>query len=507
VTGEPEQPDRRWWTLGAVCVATFMLLLDITIVNVALPDIARDLRSSFSDLQWVIDAYALSLAALLLTAGSLADLFGRRLLFAAGLGLFTAASLLCALASSPLFLELARALQGIGAAAMFATSLALLAATFQGRERGTAFGVWGATTGAAVAVGPLVGGVLTESVGWQSIFLINVPIGIGAIAVTLTRVAESRDPDAAGVDWAGLVTFSGGLFLLIFALVRGNAEGWGSPLIVSFLIGAVVLLCGFVVVERRQARPMFDLTLLRKPAFAGASIAAFALSASLFSMFLYMTLYIQNALGYSPLQAGLRFLPTTLLSFFVAPIAGKLSARFPVRIMIGAGLGLVGIGLLLMARVDADSAWTVLLPGFLFAGVGTGLVNPPLASTAVGVVPPQRAGMGSGINSTFRQIGIATGIAGLGALFQQLLQHRATGALARVPAEVLATGSPGVAGPSAAARHAYLGVFTGALNDLFLVAGAVAIVGGVLSAVLIRRRDFIAAQERPRGAEPAAEAR
>jgi EmrB/QacA subfamily drug resistance transporter len=501
-----EQPDRRWWTLGAVCVATFMLLLDITIVNVALPDIARDLRSSFSDLQWVIDAYALSLAALLLTAGSLADLLGRRLIFALGLGLFTAASLLCALASSPLFLELARAVQGVGAAAMFATSLALLAATFQGRERGTAFGVWGATTGAAVAVGPLVGGVLTESVGWQSIFLINVPIGIGAIVATLTRVAESRDPDAAGVDWAGLVTFSGGLFLLVFALVRGNAEGWGSPLIVSFLVGAVVLLCAFVVVERRQARPMFDLTLLRKPAFAGASIAAFALSASLFSMFLYMTLYIQNALGYSPLQAGLRFLPTTLLSFFVAPIAGKLSARFPVRIMIGVGLGLVGIGLILMARLNADSGWTALLAGFLFAGVGTGLVNPPLASTAVGVVPPQRAGMGSGINSTFRQIGIATGIAGLGALFQQLLQHRATGALARVPADVLATGSPRVAGPSGAAQHAYLELFTGALNDLFLVAAGVAIVGGVLSAVLIRRRDFIAAQERPPAAAPPAEA-
>jgi EmrB/QacA subfamily drug resistance transporter len=498
-----EPHDRRWWTLGAVCVATFMLLLDITIVNVALPDIARDLRSSFSDLQWVIDAYALSLAALLLTAGSLADLFGRRLLFTAGLGLFTAASLLCALASSPLFLELARALQGIGAAAMFATSLALLAATFQGRERGTAFGVWGATTGAAVAVGPLVGGLLTESVGWESIFLINVPIGIGAIAATLARVDESSDPDAAGVDWAGLVTFSAGLFLLVFALVRGNAEGWGSPLIVSFLIGAVVLLCAFVVVERRQARPMFDLTLLRKPAFTGASIAAFALSASLFSMFLYMTLYIQNSLGYSPLQAGLRFLPTTLLSFFVAPIAGKLSARFPVRLMIGVGLGLVGVGLILMARLDADSEWTVLLPGFLFAGVGVGLINPPLASTAVGVVPPQRAGMGSGINSTFRQIGIATGIAGLGALFQQLLENKVTGALARVPAEVLATGSPRVAGPSPAAQHAYLEAFTSALNDLFLVAAAVAIVGGVLSAVLIRRRDFIAAQERPRVAQPA----
>ena len=495
--------DRRWWTLGAVCVATFMLLLDITIVNVALPDIARDLRSSFSDLQWVIDAYALSLAALLLTAGSLADLLGRRLVFAIGLGLFTAASLLCALASSPLFLELARAVQGVGAAAMFATSLALLAATFQGRERGTAFGVWGATTGAAVAVGPLIGGLLTETVGWQSIFLINVPIGIGAIAVTLTRVDESRDPDAAGVDWAGLVTFSSGLFLLIFALVRGNPEGWGSPLIVSFLVGAVVLLCAFVVVERRQARPMFDLTLLRKPAFTGASIAAFALSASLFSMFLYLTLDIQNALGYSPLQAGLRFLPVTLLSFFVAPIAGKLSARFPVRLMIGVGLGLVGVGLILMARLDADSEWTALLPGFLFAGVGVGLINPPLASTAVGVVPPQRAGMGSGINSTFRQIGIATGIAGLGALFQQLLENKVTGPLARVPADVLATGNPRVAGPSPAAQHAYLAAFTSALNDLFLVAAGVAIVGGVLSAVLIRRRDFIAVQERPPGAQPA----
>jgi EmrB/QacA subfamily drug resistance transporter len=507
MTDTSEQPDRRWWTLGAVCVATFMLLLDITIVNVALPDIARDLRSSFSDLQWVIDAYALSLAALLLTAGSLADLFGRRLLFVAGLGIFTAASLLCALASSPLFLELARALQGVGAAAMFATSLALLAATFQGRERGTAFGVWGATTGAAVAVGPLVGGLLTETVGWESIFLINVPIGIGAIAVTLARVAESRDPDAAGVDWAGLVTFSTGLFLLIFALVRGNPEGWGSPLIVGFLVGAVVLLCAFVVVERLQARPMFDLTLLRKPAFAGASIAAFAMSASLFSMFLYLTLYIQNALGYSPLEAGLRFLPVTLLSFFVAPIAGKLSARFPVRLLIGAGLGLVGLGLVLMARVDADSEWTVLLPGFILAGIGVGLVNPPLASTAVGVVPPARAGMGSGINSTFRQVGIATGIAGLGALFQQLIESKVSGALARVPAEVLATGSPRVVGPSPAAQHAYLEAFTSALNDLFLVAAAVALVGGVLSAVLIRRRDFIAAQERPRAPAPAAEAR
>jgi EmrB/QacA subfamily drug resistance transporter len=492
-----EHPEDRWWTLGAVCVATFMLLLDITIVNVALPAIADSLHSSFTDLQWVIDAYALSLAALLLTWGSTSDRVGRRAIFVVGLGLFTLSSLACGLAWSPLVLNIARALQGIGGAAMFATSLALLAAAFQGRERGTAFGVWGATTGAAVAVGPLVGGLLTDTIGWESIFFINVPIGIGAIWIALRRVGESRDPDAGPIDWLGLVTFSGGLFLLIFALVRGNAEGWGSTLIVSFLIGAAALLALFVVVEARGRSPMFDLSLFRKPAFGGASIAAFALSASMFSMFLYLTLYIQNSLGYTPLQAGLRFLPVSLLSFCVAPVAGKLSARVPVRALIGSGLALVGAGLLLMRGLDASSGWTALLAGFIVAGVGIGLTNPPLASTAIGVVPPPRAGMGSGINSTFRQLGIATGTAGLGALFQHLLTDRAQGPLARIPGEVLATGNARAAGP--AGREAYLSLFTGALNDLFLVAAIVAFAGAALSFALIRSRDFQAA---PAGGRP-----
>src|ERR671928_283187 len=234
--------DRRWWTLGAVCVATFMLLLDITVVNVALPDIARDLHSSFSDLQWVVDAYALSLASLMLTAGSLADLLGRRTVFIAGLGLFTLASLLCGLAATPLQLNLARALQGVGGAAMFATSLALIAQSFHGRDRGTAFGIWGATIGAAVAVGPLVGGALTEGIAWEAIFFVNIPIGAAAVLLALRFVVNVRDPDATGVDWAGLVTFSSGLFFLVFALVRGNVEGWGSTLIVSFLVSAAVLL-------------------------------------------------------------------------------------------------------------------------------------------------------------------------------------------------------------------------------------------------------------------------
>jgi EmrB/QacA subfamily drug resistance transporter len=489
--------DRKWWTLAAVCVATFMLLIDITIVNVALPDIREALNSSFSDLQWVIDAYALTLAAFLLTWGTTSDRLGRRVIFVVGLAIFVAASLGCALSTSPLFLNLARGVQGIGGAAMFATSLALLASAFHGRERGTAIGIWGATIGAAVAIGPLIGGVLTESVGWESIFYINIPIGLGAIYIALTRVAESRDPNAGPTDWAGLVTFSGGLFLLIFALVRGNPEGWGSPLIVAFLIGAGILLVAFVIIEARIRYPMFDLELFRVPTFGGASIAAFVLSAGMFSMFLYLTLYIQNGLGYSPLQAGLRFLPLSLLSFVVAPIAGRLSARVPIRALIGGGLVLCGIALLLMRGLNASSSWTALLAGFCVAGVGIGLVNAPLASTAVSVVPPARAGMGSGINSTFRQIGIATGTAGLGALFQELLGSRATGRLANVPAEVLAQGRPDVAGPGG--REAYLSLFTGALNDVFLVGAIVAFAGAVLSFALIRGQDFIASQAEPAG--------
>jgi EmrB/QacA subfamily drug resistance transporter len=497
-----ETDQNKWWTLTAVCVATFMLLIDITIVNVALPDIRNALGSSFSDLQWVVDAYALTLAAFLLTWGATSDRVGRRLIFVVGLAIFVCASLACALSTSPLFLNLARGVQGIGAAGMFATSLALLASAFHGKERGTAFGIWGATIGAAVAIGPLAGGLLTEGIGWESIFYVNVPIGIAAIWISLTRVAESSDPNAGPTDWPGLVTFSLGLFLLIFALVRGNPEGWGSPLIVAFLVGAVALLVAFIVVESRVEYPMFDLALFRVPTFGGAAIAAFALSSSLFSLFLYMTLYIQNSLGYSPLQAGLRFLPLSLLSFVVAPLAGRLSARVPIRFLIGGGMLLVAISLLLMRGLNASSDWTALLAGFCLAGIGTAFVNPSLATTAVGVVPPQRTGMGSGINSTFRQIGIATGTAALGALFQGLLGHRATGAMAHVPAEVLAQGRPAVAGPGN--REAYLTLYTGALNDLFLVAAIVAFAGAVLSFVLIRQRDFIASGP-PVAQEPEAE--
>ena len=508
--------ERKWWTLIAVSVAIFMLLLDITVVNVALPDIQRSLHSSFQDLQWVVDAYSLTLAAFLLTAGSLADLLGRRRVFLCGLIVFTGSSVVCGLSSSALMLNLARAVQGTGGAMMFATSLALIAQAFHGRERGTAFGVFGAVTGAAVAVGPLVGGVITSGIGWEWIFFVNVPIGIGAVILTLTRVQESRDPGGTGIDWAGLVTFSGSLFLLVFALVQGNDKGWGSTQIVAMLIASAVLIVLFLIVERAQERPMLDLALFRRPAFTGANIVAFALSGSIFAMFLYLTLYVQNVLGFSPLQAGLRFLPITLLSFAVAPVAGKLAVHMPVRLLLGVGLLLVGIGMFAMTAVDAHSEWTALIPGFAFAGVGIGLVNPPLAAAAIGVVPPERSGMASGINSTFRQVGIATGIAGLGAVFQHNVTAGTKVALADSGharevltaahgqlATLLESGEIGrVAGSlSSTARTAlvssYRVGFTGAFTDILIIGGVLAIAGSALAFALVRGRDFVSSGDAP----------
>src|SRR5579884_4195892 len=364
-----------------------MLLLDITVVNVALPAIQRSLHSSFSDLQWVVDAYSLTLAAFLLTAGVLGDMYGRRAIFAVGLVVFTAPSLVCGLATSSTMLNLARAVQGVGGAIMFATSVALIASAFQGRERGTAFGIYGAVLGGAVAVGPLVGGALTSSIGWEWIFFVNVPVGVIAVAITLSKVIESREPNTRRVDWLGFASLSGLLFMLVLALVRGNYDGWTSPLIVGLFAGSAALLDVFLLAEWRGSDPMLDLTLFRRPAMCGVSVAAFTLAASIFALFLYITLYVQDDLGYGPLQAGLRFLPITVVSFIVAPVAGKLTVRLQSRYLIGAGLLLITAGLLLMGTTGSTSGWTQLLPGFLVAGAGIGMVNPVLASASVSVVP------------------------------------------------------------------------------------------------------------------------
>src|SRR5947209_6096 len=497
--------ERKWWTLIVVCVATFMLLLDITIVNVALPKIAAELGASFSDIQWVIDAYALTLASVLLTTGSLADLFGRKLVFTIGLGLFSFTSLLYGLAPSSMFLIIARAGQGVGGAIMFSTSLALLAQEFHGRERGTAFGAWGATIGASAAVGPLLGGFLTQDLGWQSIFYINVPVGIAAIALTLAKVNESRNPEGTRVDWFGTVTFTAALFLLVFGVIRSPVKGWGSPLVIGCLAGSAVLLIAFLISQFKQRNAMFDVTLFRKPTFNGSAIAAFAISASMFAMFLYLTIYLQTILGFSPLQTGYRFLPFTVLSFIVAAASGKLSARVPVRVLMGAGLAAAGAGLLLMTGLSATSKWTALLPGFIVAGAGVGLVNPALASTAIGVVPPERSGMASGINSTFRQVGVATGIAVLGSIFESTLRGDLGARLAGSPGASHATQiAHAVAGGGTAQvlqavpsgqRHlvsaAIHSTFASAMNDILTVAAVVAFSGAALALALIRARDFV----------------
>jgi EmrB/QacA subfamily drug resistance transporter len=416
---------RRWAILVVVSAATAMLLLDVTVVNVALPAIRHDLDASFGELQWVIDAYALMLAATLLSAGVLADRIGRRAVFAGGLVVFTACSAICAAASAPIVLDIARGAQGIGAAAMFAASLALLANEFQGRERGFALGVWGAITGAALAIGPLVGGVLTDELSWRWIFLVNLPIGGLLLWLTLRSLPESRDSVRRPFDLAGMTTFGAACFFATYGLIRGNEGGWGSTAIVGSLVGAGALAVAFLVVERRAEAPMLPLSLFRIPAFTGTALVAFAQSVALYPLFLFLAIYFQDGLGLSPTATGLRLLPLTLVLFVVAPISGRLTGRWPLRVPLSAGLVLIGAALLLMRSVDASSDWTVLLPGLLVGGLAIGVISPALAAAMVSVLPVERSGLASGINNTFRQLGIAIGIAGLGAIFH----HHAAGAL------------------------------------------------------------------------------
>jgi EmrB/QacA subfamily drug resistance transporter len=499
------QAGGKWWTLVAVCLGTFMLLLDITIVNVALPDIQTALHSSFAGLQWIVDAYALSLAALLLTAGSLADMYGRRRFYLAGLVIFSGSSLLCGMAGSTLMLQLSRALQGIGGAIMFAVSLALLAEAFRGKDRGIAFGVWGAITGLAVAIGPLLGGVLTSGLSWRWIFFVNLPVGAAAIAITFARVGETRAANARRPDWAGFILFTLALSSLVYGLIESSERSFTDGLVLSCFAVAAALLLVFLAVEWRSQQPMFDLKLFTLPTFSGGSIAAFGVSASIFSLLLYLVLYLQDILGYSALGTGLRLLVISAGILVTSTIAGRLSSRVPVRLLIGPGLLIIGAGLLLMRGLNAQSSWTDLIPGMLVAGFGVGVVNPPLASTAVGVVKPDRAGMASGINSTFRQVGIATGIALLGSLFSSRVSSDVLASVPKVAglsgkgpliAQAVRSGDvKQVLGPlPGPARDAVAAItktaFTAGLDRIMLVAAIIAFAAGVLSFALIRSRDF-----------------
>jgi EmrB/QacA subfamily drug resistance transporter len=414
---EPELSSAQRWTLTVVCLATAMLMLDIAVVNTALSSIAADLSAGSSGLQWVIDAYTLPLAAVVVTAGSLADKFGRRQLFVVGLGIFTVASMLCAVAPTIATLDAARALQGIGAAVMFAVSLAVLSVAFpRPQQRMRALSAYGATMAASFAIGPLVGGSLTSAFGWRSIFLINLPIGLLCIAIVHRFVTESTDPRAPRVDRAGLVALTGGLFLLVLGLLRGSVDGWASVLVLASFAGAAGLLTAFVVIEARVTSPMLPLPLFRNPQFTGAQVAAFGLSATLFAMWFYMTLYLQRILGLSAIEAGLVYLPGTLLNLGVAATMASIGQRVAPARLVGFGLGLVGFGLATLTVIGVDTSWWLFLPGLMIALAGTGILNPTISAVALSSLPPEQSGLAAGINDMFRQAGIAVGVAALGAL-------------------------------------------------------------------------------------------
>jgi EmrB/QacA subfamily drug resistance transporter len=480
--------DRKW-TLLAVCLTSFMLLLDITVVVVALPKIQREFDASLTGLQWVIDAYALTLAALILTGGALADRYGRRAVFIGGVVFFTAASALCGAAWNTTALDAARALQGVGGAALFATALALIGHEYRGPERFGALAVWGATIGAAVASGPLIGGILTDALGWRWIFFVNIPVGVFALLVALRRICESRDEGAVRTDVQGLVTFSASLFLIVLGILRGNARGWSSGLILASLIAGALLLLVFVWIELRQERPMLDVTLFRQRAFVGVSVATFCIAAGMFSMFPYLSIYLQDILGYSPLAAGLRFLPLTGFVFFVPLATRRFAARIPLRVMIGVGLALVAGGLVLMYGLDSGSRWTALLAGFIVGGIGIGVANPAIAAAALRVVDPARTGMASGINNTFRLGGVAVGVAALGALLESRVQdslspsagpnaHELAGAVSSAGLRAVA-GRPELVEPARTA-------FVGGLNDLLLTGSVLLFVGALAAIALLQ---------------------
>jgi len=456
--------NRKWWTLGAVAFALFMIMLDNTVVNVALPSIQRSLDAGISQLEWVVNGYALTFAVLMLTGGKLADLLGRRKIFLLGLVVFTGASLACGLAGSAGELIAWRALQGAGAALMMPATLAIISAAFPPRQRGLAIGIWAGVSAMALAIGPLLGGILTEHIDWSWIFFVNVPVGLVGLIVGLIVIEESRDTSLEqSLDLPGLVTSAGALFALTFALIEANSYGWTSPLILGLFGAAIAGLALFILIEHRRRAPMLDLSLFRNRTFTGANIVALMVTLAMFGVFFFMSLFVQRILGYSPVQAGAIFLPMTVLIIFIAPVAGKLSDRVGSRWLMAGGLTLVGISLVIFSRLGVSSDFWDLLPGLVIGGVGMASVMTPMSAAAMGSVQLAKAGVASGVLNTFRQVGGALGIAVMGAI----LTSRQTNALAS----------------GASPAEAFVDGFQTAL----LVAAVIAFVGAVTAAVLVRQ--------------------
>lgn len=482
--------------LAAVCAGTLLTLIGITMPLVALGDVARDLDADLLGVQWVMNAYALMLAALVLISGVLADRIGRRRVFLTGLLFYSACSVGCAAASDVLLLDAFRALQGVGGALVYASSLAILAQAFKGPALAGALGAWSASIAGAFAAGPLLGGVLVQAGGWRLMFGVLAALGAPVLLAASAWLEESKDPHAPGLDWAGMVTLCVALFSLVFALSRGRDLGWGSATIVALLGGSCVSFAAFGLVESRRRHPMLDLALLRDNSFAGSAIGAFVLHASVYALLLYLTLFMLNGLGSSAVKAGLQILPFAVPAAGLSVIAGRAGRRLDPRLMISAGLFVVAVGCLLLTRVSNDASFSALLPGLLVSGTGLGLANPAVSAAALRRVAPQQSGMAAGANTTFRQVGIAAGIAILGAVYSadissQLLQTGVASGTAdaiangRLPA-VLATAPAGEARQlidAARASSAH------ALATISQVALAIAAIGAAAVLALRPRRE------------------
>ena len=451
----------KWTPLVTVCLGAFMLLVDVSIVNVALPKMTDELHSSFTSLQWVVDMYALVLASLLMVAGSLGDRFGHRRLYIGGLVVFALASLACGIAPNVGVLIAARGVQGVGGAGMFTGTTALLSAAYQGRDRGTAFGVWGAVNGGAAALGPILGGLLTEQFGWRAIFLVNLPVAAIAVYMSLRVLGDAPHRGQRRIDVPGAVSFTVCAAALTYGLIQSNTDGWGSATVLGFFALAVVAMIVFVVVELRASDPLLDLKLLRNPSFAGLMLSGMLLMAGAFAHLTYTSIWLQSVLGLSPIKAGLAVSPLALAAFVMAGFGGKHLGKYAPQWPIGIGLALIGVGTLMLTMVGGGSTWSALIPGLLVAGVGVGMCTPVLTSAAMSAVPHQRAGMAGGALNTFRQLGYALGIAVLGTVFAGTASKQ-TGTASR---DAVAT----------------------SLDHVYTIAGIIALVGAAIVLLFVRR--------------------
>jgi EmrB/QacA subfamily drug resistance transporter len=467
---DPEK--RKWLTLGAVSFGLFMIMLDNTVVNVALPAIARDLHIGLSELEWVVTGYALTFAALMLSGGKLADRYGRRRLFVLGIIVFTAASLACGLATGGSTLIAARIVQGVGAALMNPATLSIISATFPPRQRGMAIGIWAGISALALAIGPLVGGLITEHASWNWIFFINVPIGIAAIVASYLFIDESKDTRAdQRLDLPGLVTSGVGLFALEYALIEANTYGWTSGRIVASFVVAAAALASFVWIEVTGRTPMLDVTLFRNTTYVGANLVMLLVALAMFGVFFFVSLYMQNVLGYSAVQAGAAFLPMTMLIVLVAPVTGRLSDQYGSRWFITAGLTLLAVQLLYFSQLGGSATYWELLPAFLIGGVGMGLTMTPATAAAMRAVPADRSGVGSAVLNSARQVGGSLGIAIIGAI---------------VAASVTVSLPAAYASRNPALIQTAIDQFVNGFSNALMVAAAIAFAGAILAALLIR---------------------